>query len=137
MRGVEQEWDDACPEESKGAVAQSPILGTTITLTDWSGEVMSPCLLITKKYLHNSMPARLLAGTAVYETRLPALRKSKGPALRKSKGTVVMRSFSSKEQLVQAIKDFEKVYNKKASPFEWTKTEVHQQRFKKKLNYAN
>jgi transposase len=47
------------------------------------------------------------------------------------------RSFSSKEQLVQAIKDFEKVYNKKASPFEWTKTEVHQQKFRKKLNYAN
>jgi transposase len=47
------------------------------------------------------------------------------------------RSFYSKEQLVQAIKDFEKAYNKKASPFEWTKTVVHQKGFKKKLNYAN
>lgn len=46
-------------------------------------------------------------------------------------------SFSSKEQLIQAIEKFEKAYNKKAVPFEWTKTVVFQKNLKNKLKYAN
>jgi transposase len=47
------------------------------------------------------------------------------------------KSFTSKEQLVQAIKDFEKVYNKKAAPFVWTKSVVFPQGLRKKLKYAD
>jgi transposase len=47
------------------------------------------------------------------------------------------KSFTSKEQLVQAIINFEKAYNKKASPFIWTKTVVFSTGLKKKLKYAN
>jgi transposase len=46
-------------------------------------------------------------------------------------------SFASKEQLVQAIVNFEKAYNKKAAPFEWTKTVVFPGGLKKKLKYAD
>lgn len=44
------------------------------------------------------------------------------------------KSFTSKEQLVKAIETFEKVYNKKAVPFEWTKTVVFPTNLKKRLN---
>jgi transposase len=47
------------------------------------------------------------------------------------------RSFNSKDQLVQGIIDYEKAYNKKASPFEWTKTVVFPTKFEKKLKYAD
>ena len=46
-------------------------------------------------------------------------------------------SFTSKEQLIQAIVNFEKVYNKKAAPFEWTKTVVFPGTLKRKLKYAD
>lgn len=46
-------------------------------------------------------------------------------------------SFTSKEQLVQAIINFEKAYNNKAAPFEWTKTVVFPSKLSKNLKYAN
>jgi len=54
-----------------------------------------------------------------------------------SRQALKSKSFSSKEQLVQAIIDFEKAYNKKASPFEWKKTVVFQKKLRGKINYAN
>lgn len=46
-------------------------------------------------------------------------------------------SFASRAQLVQAIKNFEHVYNKKAAPFEWTKTVVFPGKLRKKPKYAD
>jgi hypothetical protein len=71
MRGAEQGWVD-------GPLPKVLFQERRSHWTDWSGEVMSPCLLIMKKCLHNSMRARLLAGTAVYETRLACPEESKG-----------------------------------------------------------
>jgi len=47
------------------------------------------------------------------------------------------KSFTSKEQLVQAIVSFEKVYNKKAAPFVWTKTVVFPTTLNKRLKCAD
>jgi transposase len=42
-------------------------------------------------------------------------------------------SFTSPKQLRQAIDDFIDVYNEKAAPFEWRKTEVHPKAFKSSM----
>jgi hypothetical protein len=46
-------------------------------------------------------------------------------------------SLSSKEQLIQALINFENLYNKKATPFEWIKTAALPTNLRKKIYCAN
>ena len=52
-----------------------------------------------------------------------------------SRGALQGASFTSVKMLIEAIQSFVASWNQHASPFEWTKEEVHQQQMK--YSYSN
>jgi hypothetical protein len=52
-----------------------------------------------------------------------------------SRSTLQGASFISVSMLIEAIEAFVASWNQDASPFEWTKAEVHQQQMKRYYSY--